>query len=82
MVKNKIQIKYIDVAYSARPLCVLLHEKSLSVDYKHCSIDYPGKRQAIKAERMRTKFLKAVKDRKQLSLPSFWGHNLVTHHHV
>lgn len=45
-------------------------------------IQTTGKRQAIKAERMRTKFLKAVKDRKQLALPSFWGHNLVTHHHV
>lgn len=45
-------------------------------------IQTTGKRQAIKAERIRTKLLKMVKYRTQLSLPSFWGHNLVIHHHT
>lgn len=33
--------------FSKTTPCVLLHEKSLSVDYQHCSTDYPDYRQAV-----------------------------------
>lgn len=85
MVENKIQIKYIHVAYSARPFFVFYFMKNHSVLIINTAaliIQTTGKRQAITAERKRTKLLKMVKDRKQLSVPSFWGHNLVTCHHT
>lgn len=89
---GQVKNKWLRIKYKSNTFMLPTQQGHSFVFYKNHSvliintaaliIQTTRKRQAIKAERMWTKLLKMVEDRKQLSLPSFWGHNLVTHHHI